>query len=167
MIIIISSYVCLYQFYNVTPVSGSQSLYTIFARLLPLQVLDSTASLLFVLPFPTSLRVFLLIIIIIIMKSVAIFLRQFVNKLFTSKGMLQFVCVCTVICRTNLTCTQCILHTLSILQLVSTYHTCHRQGIFVVNTPVVQRTIWKRYDNNYENSLTMAPVLCRNMLQYR
>jgi hypothetical protein len=28
------------------------------------------------------------------MKDVALFLRQFVNKLFTSKGMLQFVCVC-------------------------------------------------------------------------
>ena len=30
---------------------------------------------------------------------------------------------------------------------------------------MVQQAVWKRYDNNYEDSLMMARVLWRNMLQ--
>jgi hypothetical protein len=38
----------------------------------------------------------------------------------------------SLIFRTNFTCTKCILNTLPILQHVSTHHTCHHQGLFVV-----------------------------------
>jgi hypothetical protein len=43
----------LYQFPSVTPVTGSQSLFAIVAGLLRLHVLNSSASLLFPLLFPT------------------------------------------------------------------------------------------------------------------
>ena len=36
------------------------------------------------------------------------------------------------VCRSNFTCTKCILHILTILQHVSAHHTCHHQGVFVV-----------------------------------
>jgi len=37
-----------------------------------------------------------------------------------------------LICRTNFTCKKFILHTLSALQHVSTHHTWHYQGVFIV-----------------------------------
>jgi len=46
----------------------------------------------------------------------------------------------SLVCRTNFTCTKCILHTLSFLQYVSAHHTCHHQGV----SP--------RHDNNYKES---------------
>jgi hypothetical protein len=46
--------------FSVTPVTGSQSLFAIVAGLLLLQVLNSSVSSLFPLPFPTSFRVFII-----------------------------------------------------------------------------------------------------------
>ena len=57
------------QFPSVTPVTDSQSLYAIFARLLRLHVLDSSASWLCSLFFPTSFRVFLFFFLIPATKS--------------------------------------------------------------------------------------------------
>jgi hypothetical protein len=45
--------------FSVTPVTGSQSLFAIVAGLLLLQVLNSSVSSLFPIPFPTSFRVFI------------------------------------------------------------------------------------------------------------
>jgi len=54
------------------------------------------------------------------------------------------------VCRNNFTCTKRILLTLSILQ----------PWIYSL---IIQRIIWKRHDNNYEDSLLMVRVVCLNM----
>ena len=57
-------------------------------------------------------------------------------------------------CSTNFTVKKYIFRTLSVVQHVSP------RGVFVV-------VIMTRYDNNYEDSLMMARVSRRNMLQKR
>jgi hypothetical protein len=71
----------------------------------------------------------------------------------------------------------CTLHALSILQHVSTHHTFHRQGVFVViimmlsNGPLYDK--WNNspahipecFDTNCEDSLMLTRVARRNMLE--
>jgi len=41
---------------------------------------------------------------------------------------------------------------------------CSSAKLWILS-PVLQRTIRKRYDNNYKDSLMTAHVLCRNTLE--
>jgi hypothetical protein len=50
----------------------------------------------------------------------------------TSSGYLSVYFTQHTHCRTNFTCTKCILHTLSTLHHVSAHLTCHHQGAFAV-----------------------------------
>jgi len=59
-----------------------------------------------------------------------------------------------LICRTSLTFTECILHTLAVPQHVPSYGSLYRQ-----------RAIRRGYDYNYEDSLMIVCVVCRNMLR--
>jgi hypothetical protein len=60
-------------------------------------------------------------------------------------------------CRTDCTCTKCILHTLSILQHVAARHTCHRQGVFVdVILTLSSGPLWSRCTNSQQRTRTRA-----------
>ena len=67
-----------------------------------------------------------------------------------------------LVCRTNCTYIKCILHAISYLSHVSA-HAC--KGITGIYSLIIQRTIWKRYENNYEDSLMAARAMCRYISQ--
>jgi len=79
-----------------------------------------------------------------------------------------------LVCRTIFTCTNCILQTSSVPQHDSAHHKCHHQTVFIAlvkmlsNGPLYHPTDhWQHYDNKYTDSLMMARVMCRNMLDNR
>ena len=64
-----------------------------------------------------------------------------------------------LVCSSNFICTKCILHTLSILQHVSPYHTYHHQGVFVVVNITLSNGKRPYICEEWQNPKTCSPFV--------